>query len=239
MSMSSIYATIAGLPLIWLVASLTAFQCGIWLNRACGGVAVVNPVLIAIALVICALFALDVDYPAYIAGGGGLVAALLGPATVALAVPLYNNVRKVRRAMLPLICAVALGGLVAAGSAYGLAWLLGAPETILKTIVVKSVTAPIAMGVAEEIGGVASLAAAFAVLTGMTGTVMSAWLLRRAGVRSLEAVGLATGVTAHGQGTAQMLALNETAGAFSTVGMGANALLTAIWLPALWNALFS
>lgn len=221
------------LPLIWLIATIGAYQFGVWLNRVGGGMPIINPVLIAMALLISALVALDIDYATYVGEGGGLVAAALGPATVALAVPLYNNARHVRRAMMPLICAVLAGGLAAAGSAYAIAWLFGAPDAVLRTIAVKSVTAPIAIGVAEEIGGIPSLAAAFAVLTGVAGTMLATSLLRRAGIRSWAAQGLAAGVTAHGQGTARMLALNETAGAFSSVGMGLNALLTAIWLPAL------
>lgn len=228
----SAHAGVATLPLVWLVATIGAFQVGSWLNRL-SGMPIVNPVLIAMSLLIGALLVLDVDYATYMEGGGGLVAALLGPATVALAVPLHNNARHVRSSLLPLCCGVAAGGLAAAASAGGLAFLLGAPEAILRTLAVKSVTAPIAIGVAEEIGGVASLAAAFAVLTGITGTVLSTWLLGHAGIHCWKAQGLAAGVTAHGQGTARMLALNETAGAFSSVGMGLNALLTAIWLPAL------
>ena len=102
----------------------------------------------------------------------------------------------------------------------------------------KSVTAPIAIGVAEQIRGMASLAAAFAVLIGVAGTVLSTWLLGLASVQSRPAQGLAAGVTAHGQGTARMLTHNETAGAFSSLGMELNALLTAIWLPALIGVLY-
>jgi predicted murein hydrolase (TIGR00659 family) len=228
-----LYTAFSTLPLVWLIATIGAFQLGTWLNRRGGGMPIINPVLIAMTLVICTLLALDVDYSTYLREGGRLVGAVLGPATVALAVPLYNNARQVRRALLPLTCAVLVGGVVAAGSAFALAWCLGAPEIVLRSIVVKSVTAPIAIGVAEEIGGLPSLAAAFAVLTGVAGTVMATSLLGLAGIRSLRAQGLAAGVTAHGQGTARMLALDETAGAFSSVGMGLNALLTAIWLPAL------
>lgn len=230
------YTAFATLPLIWLIVTIGAFQLGTWLNRRGGGIPIINPVLIAMTLVISALLALGVDYSTYLKEGGGLVGAVLGPATVALAVPLYNNARQVGRTMLPLVCAVVVGGVVAAGSAFALAWLLSAPDVVLRSIIVKSVTAPIAIGVAEQIGGLASLAAAFAVLTGVAGTVLSTWLMGLAGVQSWPAQGLAAGVTAHGQGTARMLALSETAGAFSSVGMGLNALLTAIWLPAFLAA---
>lgn len=222
----------ATLPLVWLVATIAAFQFGTLLNRLSGGLPIINPVLIAMALIIAALLVTNVDYATYLREGGGLVGAILGPATVALAVPLYNNARHVGRAMLPIICAVLVGGLIAAGTAFALAWLLGAPDPVLRSIVVKSVTAPIAIGISEQIGGVASLAAAFAVLTGVTGTIIATYLLDRAGVSCWRAKGLAMGITAHGQGTARMLALNETGGAFSSVGMGLNAFLTAIWLPA-------
>lgn len=226
------YTAFATLPLIWLIVTIAAFQFGVWLNRLSGGLPIINPVLIAMTLVIGALVALGVDYPTYLKDGGSLIGAILGPATVALAVPLYNNARRVRRALVPLICGVLVGGVAAAGSAVALGWLLGASDTVLRSLAVKSVTAPIAIGVADQIGGVASLAAAFAVLTGVAGTVLSSWLLGKLGILSWGVQGLATGVTAHGQGTARMLSLNETAGAFSSVGMGLNALLTAMWLPA-------
>lgn len=219
------------LPLVWLVATIAAFQIGTLLNRLSGGLPIVNPVLIAMTLLIGALLVTNVDY-AILQEGGGLVASILGPATVALAVPLYNNARHVGRSILPIICAVLVGGAVAAGTAFGIAWVLGAPDPVLRSIALKSVTAPIAIGISEQIGGVASLAAAFAVLTGVTGTVIATYLLQRAGVSCWRAQGLAMGVTAHGQGTARMLTLNETGAAFSTVGMGLNAFLTAIWLPA-------
>ena len=222
---------IVRLPLIWLVLTVAAFQVGLRLNRAAAGLAVVNPVLIALPRLICAVLALGVDYDSYVAQGGGLGAAVLGPATVALAVPLYNNAGRVRRAVLPMIAAVVVGGASAAASAFALAWLLQAPGDVASTIAVKSVTAPIAIGVAEQVGGIPSLAAAFAVMTGVAGTMLAPCLLRRSGIRSWEATGLAAGVTAHGQATARMLTLDEAAGAFASVGMGLNALCTAIWLP--------
>ncbi len=230
-SMAAVANALAGMPMIWLLVTVGAFQIGVRLNQACRGCAIVNPVLIAMTAVIALLLALGVDYASYLANGGSLVAAVLGPATVALAVPLYGNARRIGRAMAPLACAVLVGGIVAAATAFALAWLLGAPEAVLRSIAVKSVTAPIAIGVAEQIGGIASLAAAFAVLTGVAGCILSPWLLHRIGVTSPESVGLATGVTSHGQGTARMLSMDETAGAFASVGMGANALATAIWLP--------
>ena len=222
---------LVGMPLVWLLVTVGAFEIGTRLNKACRGYAIVNPVLIAMGLVIALLLASGIDHATYLGNGGGLVAAVLGPATVALAVPLYGNARRVGRAAVPVACAVLVAGMVAAATGFTLAWILGAPDAVLRSIAVKSVTAPIAIGVAEQIGGVASLAAAFAVLTGVTGCILSPWLLHRVGVTSLEAVGLATGFTAHGQGTARMLAMDETAGAFASVGMGANALATAVWLP--------
>src|SRR5215204_805037 len=127
----------ATLPLVWLVATIAAFQLGTLLNRLSGGLPIINPVLIAMTLLIGALLLFEVDYPTYLREGGGLVGAVLGPATVALAVPLYNNAHHVRRAMLPILCAVIVGGVVAAGTAFCLAWVLGAPDTVLRSIAVK------------------------------------------------------------------------------------------------------
>jgi predicted murein hydrolase (TIGR00659 family) len=230
---NSAFPALTEFSLLWLVATLAAFQLGVWLNRRCGGIAVVNPVLIAMAVLIAALLISGTDYATYMSGGGSVVGAVLGPATVALAVPLYNNLHHLRRAALPIVAGVLAGGMTAVVSAVGLALWLGGSAEIAKTLAVKSVTAPIAIGVADQIGGLASLAAAFAVLTGVAGTVLSIAVLDRVGIKSWKVRGLATGVTAHGQGTARILSLNETGGAFASLGMGLNALFTALWLPAV------
>ncbi len=220
-------------PLVWLVLTFAAFHVGVRIHRLAGGWPIASPVLIAVALLIAALAGLGVDYGTYLDQGGGILVAMLGPASVALAVPLYVCARRVRRSAVPLLCAVFAGGIAASASAVALAWLLGASDDILAAISLKSVTAPVAIGIAAEIGAIGAMAAAFAVLTGVCGTVLAAWVPGHARIGSMEALGLAAGVTAHGPGTAHMRALDVQAGQYSCVGTGLNAVLTALWLPAV------
>ena len=221
-----------GSPLLWLPATLLAFHAGTMLNKRAGGFPLVNPVLIAMLILIGALLATGTDYATYFEGAKA-IHLLLGPATVALAVPLYANFHHILRSALPMGAGIAVGSFIAAGSAAAIAHFLGADDALALTLAVKSITAPIAMGTAEQIGGIPALAAIFAVLTGVTGTVLFPGVLKAMRIKDWRAIGLAAGVTAHGQGTARALAMNETAGAFSGLAMGLNALFTAIWLPIL------
>jgi putative effector of murein hydrolase len=162
----------------------------------------------------------------------------LGPATVALAVPLYNNLKEMRRAALPMGVALVVGSLTASATAVGTAWLLGASRDTLASLAPKSVTTPIAMGIAEEIGGLPSLTAVLVILTGIIGAVVTTYTLDALRIRDWRARGFATGLAAHGIGTARALQLNDAAGAFSSLAMGLNGLATAILLPLLIRLIF-
>lgn len=145
--------------------------------------------------------------------GGGLIQFLLGPATVALALPIYANATRIRAA------------------AAGIAWAMGVPDDLLRSIAPKSVTTPIAIGISQEIGGHPSLTAVLVITSGITGAMLSGWFYDWIGVREWEARGLATGIASHGIGTAQMLSVNETAGAFAGLAIGLTGLFTAVVLP--------
>ena len=162
---------------------------------------------------------------------------LLGPATVALAVPLYRNIRIVRRALFPMALALVAGAATAVASAVAVAALLGASRETLLSIAPKSVTTPIAMGIAEQIGGLPSMTAVFVILTGIAGAMIGTPLLNLVKLRDWRARGFAVGLAAHGIGTARAFQVNELAGTFAGIAMGLNGIATAVLVPLLFTLL--
>ena len=189
-----------------------------------------QPLLLSTLVLVGVLLLLGIDYQDY-RSGSSLLTFLLGPATVALAVPLYQNVRRVRAILLPVLVTLLVGGTLATILGVGLAWLLGAEHMVMMALAPKSVTTPIAMLVAEEIGGSASLAAVFVMLTGMLGAMFGVELLRLFRITHPAATGLALGMVAHAIGTARALQESEEAGAFSALGMSIMGVLIAVALP--------
>ncbi|MGA8402226.1 MAG: LrgB family protein [Stellaceae bacterium] len=157
---------------------------------------------------------------------------------VALALPIFANLGHLRRAAQAIIAAVCVGGTVASGSDILIAWLLGAPRDLLLSLAPKSVTTPIAIGISEQINGYPALTAVLVIASGIIGAMLSGRLYDWIGIRDWEARGLATGIAAHGIGTAQLLTVNETAGAFAGLAIGLNGLFTAVALPLVMRFLY-
>lgn len=229
-----IWVYLSASPLAGLTVTLVAYQAGLWVFERCGRRPVLNPVLIAVLLLALALTVSGVDYRTYFAGAQ-FVHFLLGPATVALAVPLYNQFREVRRSALAMLVALLVGSAASALSAVALAWAFGGSRATLLSMAPKSVTSPIAMGVTEQIGGLPSLTAVFVILTGIIAATFGTWVLNLVRVKDWRARGFGMGVAAHGIGTARALQVNEVAGAFAGLGMGLNGLATALLLPTLYH----
>ncbi|WP_397542495.1 LrgB family protein [Roseovarius salis] len=217
-------------PLIWLTATLAAYLVGDTAFRAAGRNPLVNPVLVAMALLAAVLWATETPYATYFEGAQ-FVHFMLGPATVALAGPLYTNLHHVRRTLLPMAGALAVGSVTAVVSALWIARALGVEGAALASLAPKSTTAPVAIGIAEQLGGLPTLTAALVILTGIIGAVIVTPLMNGLRVTDWRARGFSVGVAAHGIGTARAFQVNETAGAFAGIGMGLNALLTAIIAP--------
>lgn len=223
-------------PLLWLTVTVLAYLAGDAVSRGLGRASLANPVLIAVVLIAAVLWLSDTSYPVYFEGAQ-FVHFMLGPATVALAVPLHAHLPMLRRAALPMIAALLAGSVVAMLSAVLIAQALGAGEGTVLSLVPKSTTAPVALGIAEAIGGSPTLAAVLVILTGIIGAIVVTPLLNLLRIRDWRARGFATGVAAHGIGAARAFQVNETAGAFAAIGMGLNAVLTAILAPLLVLAL--
>ncbi len=228
--LSQIWTYLAEEPLLWLTATLIAYSLGDAAFKASGKRPYVNPVLIAVTLLAVVLWMTETQYQTYFEGAQ-FVHFMLGPATVALAAPLYGNLSRIRRSAIPLLCALLAGSVTAILSALGVAYAMGIRGDILVSIAPKSVTAPVALGISESMGGEPTLTAVLVILTGVMGAVMATPLLNRLGVTDWRARGFAVGVASHGIGTARAFQVNETAGAFAGIGMGLNALLTTVLAP--------
>ncbi|KFE57299.1 LrgB family protein [Pseudomonas syringae] len=189
-----------------------------------------QPVLVSMLVLIVVLLSSGVDYAEY-RKSTEILSILLGPATVALAVPLYLNLRRIRLLLWPTLTTLVLGGVFATGLCLTLGWLFGAEHMILMTMAPKSVTSPIAMLVAEQLGGVAALAAVFVLITGVLGAILGPGLLSLARVENPAARGMALGLTAHAVGTALALQEGEECGAFAALGMSLMGVATALFLP--------
>ncbi|WP_193139993.1 LrgB family protein [Meridianimarinicoccus sp. MJW13] len=225
-------------PLVWLTLTILAYLVGDALFKASGGKTTVNPVLIAIILLSGLLLATDTPYGTYFVGAQ-FVHFLLGPATVSLALPLYWNRHLILRTALPMVAALLAGSLVSMLTALGVGWLLGLQGVSLLSLGPKAATSPIAIGVAEKIGAAPSLTAALVILTGILGAVIVTPLFNALGVKDYRARGFATGVSASGIGTARALQVHPTAGAFAGIGMGMNAVFTALAAPYIIGWLFA
>ncbi|NVK17343.1 MAG: LrgB family protein [Methylocystaceae bacterium] len=230
--MSALWNHLAQTPLLGISLTLACFCLGDWIYKRCNQSPLANPVLFSLVSVSLVLWLTGTDYYVYF-DGAKYIHFLLGPATVALAVPLYKNLHHVKAALLPIIVTIILGCLFAIASGVGIAYLLGGSEETLLSLAPKSVTAPVAMGLSEIIGGTPSLTAVLVILCGITGAVLGGTVLTLVGVKDKKARGLAVGIASHGIGTARKLNVHETAGAFSGLGMGLNAIATAILLPLL------
>ncbi len=229
-SVARIWVYLSASPLLWLTATLLAYQGGAWVFKRTKRHPLANPVPIAVAALIVLLRATGTPYETYF-DGAQFVHFLLGPVTVALAVPLYENRAQVRRALLPMAAALIAGSLTAVAAAVGVARLLGASAETLASIAPKSVTTPIAMAISERIGGQPSLTAAFVIATGIAGALMVTPLLNLVGARDWRARGFAAGMAAHGLGTARAFQVHELAGTFAGVALALNGLATALLVP--------
>lgn len=229
-SMAEIWVYLSAQPLLWLTLTLAAYLLAVAMHRQAGGHPAANPVLISVGILVVLLQVTDTPYQRYF-DGAQFVHFLLGPATVALAVPLHGQLKRLVAMGGPLVIALVVGSLVAGLSAYGIGALLGASAPTLASLAPKSVTTPIAMGIAERLGGLASLTAVFVILTGIFGAIFADGLLRRLGVKDEASIGFALGLASHGIGTARAFQLSEQTGAFAALAMGLNGLLTALTLP--------
>ncbi|SNT13985.1 TIGR00659 family protein [Noviherbaspirillum humi] len=228
--LNEIWVYLSATPLLGLTATLIAYQLAYALYARTRFHPLANPVAISIALLVAVLTLTGTPYRTYF-DGAQFVHFLLGPATVALAIPLYQQWDKLKRNWLALLAGTLIGSTAAIVTATSLAWLLGASPATILSIAPKSVTTPIAMGIAEKTGGLPSLTAVLVIATGILGAVMARGILNLMKIEDHAVRGFALGVTSHGIGTARAFQVSEEMGAFSGLAMGLSGVLTAVLLP--------
>ncbi len=227
-----VWAYLQTQPLLGLTATLCVWEAACWLDSKAGHQALTNPTVLSIIILSVLLLATGTSYAAYFAGAV-YVHFLLGPATVALAVPMFANWQEIKRHFVAISVSLTAGAVVAASSAMWIAHALGAPHGVVISLGPKSVTTPIAMGIAQSLGGQPPLTAVFVLITGIFGSLVCTGVLKLARVDDWRAKGLAAGTAAHGLGTARMLMFSETAGAFGGLAIGLNGIVTSLALPLL------
>ena len=234
MPLNAIWVYLASQPLLWLAVTVTVFWLAKQLYTAAHGLSLLNPVMVSIAAIVALLLLTHTDYQQYF-DGAQFIHFLLGPAVVALGFPLWERRAQLRRDWGRFVAAALAGGAAAAISAVALGWAFGLPDDVLRSLAPKSVTAPVAMGVADKIGGVPALAAVFAVLTGLIGALSGKYLFAMIGVGTDRvgwmARGFAMGTAAHGIGAARSLQVNAEAGAYAGLALGLQVLLASVLMP--------
>ena len=230
--LNEIWLYVAQTPLFWLTMTVTVYQVATFLYRRAGMMPLLNPVLIAMMMMVAILQLSHTPYKIYF-NNTQFIHFLLGPATVALAIPLYGYYHKLKLMLIPILGALMVGSLTGIISAVALGWLMGLSRVTLLSLMAKSVTTPIAMGISEQVGGLPSLTAVFVIITGIIGAVIAPTLLDLSQIKEDSVRGFAIGLSSHGLGTARAFQMNEETGAFSGLGMGLNGLLTAILVPLL------
>jgi predicted murein hydrolase (TIGR00659 family) len=214
-------------PLLWLTVTLLVYAITDAVSQATRRHPLANPVLHAMWIIAAFLLLTGTSYTTYF-GGAQFVHFLLGPATVALAVPLYENRKVVISAILPMLAALVVGCATAIVSVVLLAEAAGLPRTVVLSLAPKSVTAGVAMGISESLGADPSLTAVAVVLTGIMGAIIVTPLMNRIGIADFRARGFAVGLASHGIGTARAFQVDAVAGVFAGIAMSLNALVTAL-----------
>lgn len=217
-------------PMLSIALTLGAFMMAQWLFSRCGRPLWMPPVVIASVLLAVVVAVSGLGFEEYNRGAAWLT-VLLGPATVALGVPLYQQMHHIRALWKPIIATLPVAATLAAVYALGIAWLMGATPLVLASLAPKSVTAPIAMGIAEQLGGSVSLTLGGLLITGVLASLFVDWVAKWLKIDDERIIGFALGLNGHAIGTARAFEISPTAGAFSSLGMGLTGVFTALLLP--------
>jgi predicted murein hydrolase (TIGR00659 family) len=228
----NLWSYLSTTPLLWLTATIGAYLVAEKVSERLLNPPWANPVLLSVALLSPILIFTNTDYGTYFEGAQ-FIHFLLGPATVALALPLWDNRATIQKSVVPILCALVAGSVVAAGSAILLAQAFDLPMNVLLSLAPKSTTAPVALGISEAVGGIPTLTAVLVILTGIIGAITVTPLMNILSITDWQARGFAVGVAAHGIGTARAFKVNPIAGAYAGIAMALNALLTSLIVPIL------
>lgn len=218
-------------PFFWLALSVLAYEVGLWINRRLAH-PLANPLLIATALLCVLLIGSHTSVATYNAGGM-FISMCLTPATVALAVPIFRELRTLRKNLLPILLGALVGSVASMGSVVVLSRLVGLDRTMIVSLLPKSVTTPIGVAVSTSLGGIPAVTAIAIIITGLFGAIVLPAFLSKLGVAHPVTTGLAIGTASHAVGTSRAIELGKTEGAMSGLAIGISGFLTALIAPFL------
>jgi len=221
---------LTGSALLWLTLTLVVYSIADRVSLMLQRNPLANPVLHSVWVIGIIVVATGTPYDTYFQGAY-FIHFLLGPSTVALALPLYENRHVVMRSLVPIAIALAVGSVATIASVIACAWLFKLPSIMTISALPKSTTSGVAMGISQSVGGDASLTAIIVVATGIVGAVMATPLLNLIRIEDRRARGFAVGLAAHGVGTARAFQVHPITGTFAGVAMSLNGLLTAVLVP--------
>ncbi|MBL61764.1 MAG: hypothetical protein CMI85_06585 [Candidatus Pelagibacter sp.] len=217
-------------PLFWLTITIGAYLIGDFLYKKSNINPLVNPVAISILIISGILIFFNIDYERYF-NGAKFIHFLLGPATVALAIPIYNQIKLVKKEALSITITLIIGSLFAIFITYYLAKIFKLDDQLILSMLPRSVTAPISMGISELINGIPSITAIITITTGIVGASLATFVLDFIKVRDMTARGFAIGLSSHGIGTARAMSRNKTAGIFSALALALSGVAVSIIIP--------
>ncbi len=230
MNVDALMAYITSTPLTWIIITMSAYKVGILIYEKTGKHALLQPIVIAYVIMLPILIIAHIPYKQYFESVS-ILHFFLGPATVALALPLYKNLKLIHAYLLPIFITLFVGGIFTILSAVGILWLLGASKITMLSMTTKSVTAPITLITAHDIGANASLAIGFVVITGLLGALFGTFIFKLLRIKHDAAKGFALGLISHAVGTARAFEISENAAAFSALAMGLVGVFIAVFLP--------
>jgi len=230
MNFDALVEYISTTPMIWLILTLGSFKLGIILYEKGNKHTLLQPIIVSYVVIITCLIVSGVSYAEYFKSVE-IIHFFLGPATVALALPLYNNLKHVKSLLLPILTTLFVGGVFSIVLAIFLLWVLNADVSTILSMTTKSITAPIAIITSEQIGAIPSLAVSFVIITGIIGALLGTTIFKILKIKHETSKGFALGAISHGIGTARAIEISEKAAAFSALAMGLSGIATAILLP--------
>lgn len=230
MNIDALIDYISNSTLIWLILTLGSFKLGIIVYEKCNKHTLLQPIIISYIIIMSVLFITGVSYEEYFKGVE-IIHFFLGPATVALALPLYNNLKYIKSLFLPIMITLVIAGVFSILIAVLLLWVLDANMPTILSMTTKSITAPIAIITSEQIGAIPSLAVGFVIITGIIGALLGTFIFKVIKIKHDTSKGFALGVVSHGIGTARAIEISQKAAAFSALAMGLSGIFTAVFLP--------
>ncbi len=230
MNLEALYAYVTTTPLVWIIVTISAYKIGILVYEKSGKNALLQPIVVAYMIMLPILLLADIPYQRYFESVS-IIHFILGPATVALALPLYKNLKLIRSYFMPIVVTLVLGSAFTILSALGILWLFDASTTTMLSMTTKSVTAPITIITAQDIGAVPSLAMGFVVITGLLGALLGNFIFKLLRIKHDAAKGFALGLISHAIGIARSVEISEKAAAFAALAMGLVGVFIAVVLP--------